>query len=64
MFCLIQLYIRTMPEGECVYIRQSMSVCVITNMLFGTLKICPSLKENVQLVYIVTDADYDSGKFD
>ena len=21
------------PEGECVYIRQSMSACVITNML-------------------------------
>ena len=28
----------------------------------GTLKICLNLKENVQLAYIVTDADYDSGK--
>ena len=53
-----------MPEGECVYIRQSMSVCVITNICYtsGTLKICPNLKENVQLAYIVADADYDSGK--
>ena len=26
-------YIRTTPENECVYIRQSMSACVITNTL-------------------------------
>ena len=51
------------PEGECVYIRQSTSACVITNMLyFRHSKICPNLKENVQLAYIVTDVDYDSGK--
>ena len=28
----------------------------------GTLKICPNLNKNVQLVYIVTDMDYDNGK--
>ena len=40
---------RPAPEGGCIYIRQSMSACVITNYTSGTLKICPNLKENVQL---------------
>ena len=32
------------PEGECVYIRQRTSACVITNMLhFRHYKICPNL---------------------
>ena len=39
---------------------QSMSACVITNMLH--FQHSPNLKENVQLAYIVTDVDYDSGK--
>ena len=63
MLCLIYMddtQGRTAPEGECVYIRQSTSACVITNMLhFRHSKICPNLKENA---HIVTDADYDSGK--
>ena len=51
---------RAAPEGECIYIKQSTSACVMTNMLhFRHSKICPNLKENVQLVYIVTDADCD-----
>ena len=48
------------------YIRQSTSAYVITNTYVsytsGTLKICPNL-ENVQLLYIVTGADYDSGDY-
>ena len=45
-----------MPEGECTYIRQSMSAYVITNTVlhFWYSKLCPNLKEDVQLVYIVT----------
>ena len=40
-----------------------MSACVITNMLhFWYSKNLPNLKVNFQLTYIVTDADYDSGK--
>ena len=52
------------PEGECVYIRQSTSACVITNIMlhFRNFKNLPKLEENVQLAYIVTDADYDCGK--
>ena len=56
---------RMMPEGEgeCVYIRQSTSACVITNMLhFQHSKNLPKLKGNIQLAYIVTDVDYDSWK--
>ena len=53
-----------MPEGECVYIRQSTSACVITNMLhFQHYKTCPNLKSTTQLAYIVTDADYDCGRY-
>ena len=48
------------PEGECVYIRQSTSACVITNMLH--FRHCPNLKEDIQLFYIVADAIYDSGR--
>ena len=34
---------RAVPEGECIYIRQSTSACVITNMLhFQHSKICPN----------------------
>ena len=29
----------------------------------GTLKICPNLKLPAQLAYIVTDADYDCGRY-
>ena len=36
---------RTTPEGECIYIRQSMSACVITNMLhFRHSKNLPKLE--------------------
>ena len=39
-------------EDECIYIRQSTSVCVITNMIhFCTLKIFPNLKLTAQLPY-------------
>ena len=51
-----------MPEDKCVYIRQSMNACVITNMLhFWHSKIRPKLKANAQLAYIVMDADCDYG---
>ena len=29
----------------------------------GTLKICPNLKSNAQLVYVVTDTDCDCGRY-
>ena len=29
----------------------------------GTLKICPNLKLTAQLAYIVTDTDYDCGRY-
>ena len=64
MLCLIHMHDvqgHAAPKGECIYIRQSTSVCVITNMLnFRHSKNLP--KFEVQLAYIVTDADYDSGK--
>ena len=48
------------------YIYQAKHKCLCYNYIIcytsGTLKICLNLKENVQLAYIVTDADYDSGK--
>ena len=51
-----------MPDGDCVYIMQSMSACVITNMLhFQHSKIHPNLKAIAQLAYIVTDTDCDYG---
>ena len=51
---------QTAPEGECVYIRQSTSARVITNMLhFQHSKIQPNLKPTAQLAYVVTDADCD-----
>ena len=70
MLCLIYTHDaqgRAAPEGECGYIRQSTSACVITNMLhFRHSKNLPKLeaklKENIQLTYIVPVADYDSGK--
>ena len=51
-------------EGVGIYIRQISSAHVITNIstTSGTLKIHPNLKETVQLVYIVTDADCDGGR--
>ena len=61
-----------MLEGEQhprvrAYIRQSTSACVITNnhavYAHGTLKICPNLKWTTQLVFIVTDADCDCGRY-
>ena len=46
-----------------VHIYQAKHECLCYNQLHpGTLKICPNLKENAQLAYIVPDADYDSGK--
>ena len=66
MLCVIYMHDaqgHAAPEGECVYIRQSTSACVITNMLyFRHSKNLPKLEGNVQLTYIVPDADYDSGK--
>ena len=67
MLCLIYMHDargHAAPKGEYVYIRQSTSACVITNMLhFRHSKNLPKLEGNVHLAYIVTDADYDSGKF-
>ena len=58
---------RTAPKGECIYIRQSTSACVITDIRIsytsGTLKICPNLKFTAQLAYIVIDADCDCGRY-
>ena len=52
------------PEGECVYIKQSTSACVITNMLhFRHYKNLPKPKSTAQLVHIVTDTDNDSGRY-
>ena len=67
MLCLIRIYAQrrghAAPEGECMYIRQSTSACVITNMLhFWHSKNLPKLEGNIQLANIVTHADYDSGK--
>ena len=53
-----------MYMSECVYIRQSMSACVITNMLhFQHYKIRPNLKATALLPYIVTNADCDYRSF-
>ena len=53
-----------MYMSECVYIRQSMSACVITNMLhFQDSKICPNLKATALLACIVTNADCDYRSF-
>ena len=61
---LLDIIICTTPEGECVYIRQSTSAYVITNMLhFQHSKICPNLKLTAPLAYIVTDADCDCGRY-
>ena len=66
MLCLIYTHDargHAAPSGECIYIRQSTSACVITNVLhFRHSKNLPKLEGNVQLAHIVTDADYDSGK--
>ena len=63
VLCLIYMHnIRghATPKGECIYIRQSMSVCVITNILhFRHSQICPNLVTTEQPLYIVTDTDYD-----
>ena len=44
-------------------IRQSMSACIITNVILPALKICPNLKSTAQLAYIVTDTDSDCVRF-
>ena len=50
-------------EGAGIYIRQILSVHVISNIYHFrySTKICPNLKVAVQLLYIVIDADCDSG---
>ena len=54
----------TAPKGECIYIRQSTSACVIITMLhFQHYKICPNLKLTGQVAYIVTDTDCDFGRY-
>ena len=59
MLCLIYTH---SPKGECVYIRQSTSACLITNMLhFQHYKISPNLKSTARLAYIVTNTDTDCG---
>ena len=49
MLCLIYMHDaqgRAVPDGECIYIRQSMSACVITNMLhFWHSQDLPKLEE-------------------
>ena len=65
MLCLIYTHDaggRTAPEGEYVYIRQSMNACVITNMLHFRHS-TPNLNLTTQLAYIVLDADYDYGRY-
>ena len=48
----------TVPNGECVYIRQGMSNCVITNMLhFWHSKNQPIPEVDCSTSYIVTDSD-------
>ena len=52
----------TAPEGECGYIMQSMSTCVIINMLhFQHSKIHPNLIFKALLLYIVTDMAFHYG---
>ena len=67
MLCLLYTHDargRTASEDECVYIRQSTSACVITNMLhFRHYKICPNLKSTAELAYIITDTDSDCGRY-
>ena len=59
VLCLIYTYD---AKGECIFIRQSMSACVITNMwYFWNSTIHLNLKATAQLAYIVTDADCDYG---
>ena len=65
MLCLIYTHDvrgRAAPNSECVYIRQSMSACVITNVLhFTHSKICPNRIFKAPLFYIVTDSTFDCG---
>ena len=67
VFCLLYAHNargHAAPEGECVYTRQSMSACVITNMLhLQHYKICPNLKSTAQLAYIVTNTNSDCGRY-
>ena len=61
MLCLIYMHSplgAVHPRALCLYIRQSMSACVITNMLH--FRHCPNLTLTVQLV---TDTDSDSGRY-
>ena len=56
----IQYSRHTAPKGGCIYIRQSTSACVITNMLH--FRRSKNLEFTVQLAYIVTDANCDYGR--
>ena len=58
--CLIYM---PKPEGTGMYIRQIPSAHVISNIhhFRHSIKICPNLQVTVQLLYIVTDAECDSG---
>ena len=52
------------PDSKCIYMRQSMSTCVIINMLhFWCSKNLPNLKLTDQLAYIVTGTDSDCGRY-
>ena len=57
---LPDIYAR-LPRRVRIYHAKHECLCYIC-YTSGTLNICPNLKENVQLAYIVTDEDYDSGK--
>ena len=51
------------PSGLGIYIRQIPSAHVISNIyhFWHSIKICPNLQVTVQLLYIVTDAECNSG---
>ena len=68
MLCLIHTHDArgcAVLKGEWVYIRQSTSACVITNMLYfwhcKNLLKNPKMIVNPQLLYIATDTKYDCG---
>ena len=55
VLCLIYMH----GAQRQVRVYQTKHECLFYNSFYtsGTLKICPNLKENVQLAYIVTDAN-------
>ena len=64
MLCLVYTHNArecAVPKGECAYIRQSTSACVITNMLH--FRHSKNLKSTAQLAYIATDTDCDCGRY-